>query len=194
VDEAHFFALSAKYKLFRKLLINHSGIKWQIVKMFKSLKIIIATSLLFLTPALAQNNSPHLSALNGAQIVSQNAYLNAAGFAGRRVLVMFWKYECAPCRVEMVNFNSIRRAVGNIPIILVVPKFTNLEMGAMRPAFENGAIVAVKNNYLQTLGIMGDAEGGVPYSLMFDETGIACIANLGPTDAKTAQNMKNSCN
>ena len=159
-------------------------------------KLILIIALIFSFPlrAAAQEIDPSINILDGAQIVSKNIPLQTNKFLGRKVLVMFWKYDCPPCRVEMLEFDKTRAALGKIPVILIIPKFTKLENSALQPAIKNGATIAIiGNNYSDVLGDLGDAEGGVPYSVLFNEKGKACIANLGPTNAKIVKDMVRQC-
>lgn len=145
-------------------------------------------------PAMAQNDEPHINMLDGARLVTQNGTLQTRNLLGRKSLVMFWKYDCPPCRVEMLEYSRTKRALGNMPVLIIVPKFTKLERNALAPAINNGAIIAqVDSNYSNLLGDFGDAEGGVPYSVMFGPNGRACIANLGPTNASVVKDMIKSC-
>lgn len=159
-------------------------------------KLILIISLVLCLPlyANAQENDPSINILDGAQIVSKNIPLQTNKFLGRKTLVMFWKYDCPPCRVEMLEFDKTRAALGKIPVILIIPKFTKLENSALQPAIKSGATIAVIGaNYQNIIGDLGDAEGGVPYSVLFNEKGKACIANLGPTNAKIVKNMVRQC-
>ena len=159
-------------------------------------KLILIIALIFSFPlrAAAQEIDPSINILDGAQIVSKNIPLQTNKFLGRKVLVMFWKYDCPPCRVEMLEFDKTRAALGKIPVIMIIPKFTKLENSALQPAIKSGATIAIIGaNYQNIIGDLGDAEGGVPYSVLFNEKGKACIANLGPTNAKIVRDMIRQC-
>lgn len=159
-------------------------------------KLILIIALIFCLPlyANAQENDPSINILDGAQIISKNIPLQTNKFLGRKTLVMFWKYDCPPCRVEMLEFDKTRAAIGKTPVILIIPKFTKLENSALQPAIKSGATIAIIGaNYSNVLGDLGDAEGGVPYSVLFNEKGKACIANLGPTNAKIVKDMLRQC-
>lgn len=159
-------------------------------------KLILIIALIFSFPlrAIAQEIDPSINILDGAQIVSKNIPLQTNKFLGRKVLVMFWKYDCPPCRVEMLEFDKTRAALGKIPVILIIPRFTKLENSALQPAIKSGATIAIIGaNYQNIIGDLGDAEGGVPYSVLFNEKGKACIANLGPTNAKIVRDMIRQC-
>lgn len=159
-------------------------------------KLILIIALIFSLPlrAVAQEIDPSINILDGAQIVSKNIPLQTNKFLGRKVLVMFWKYDCPPCRVEMLEFDKTRASLGKIPVILIIPKFTKLENSALQPAIKSGATIAIIGaNYQNIIGDLGDAEGGVPYSVLFNEKGKACIANLGPTNAIIVKDMIRQC-
>ncbi len=159
-------------------------------------KFIFTALSIFAIPfyANAQEIDPSINIIDGAQIVFKNAPLQTSKFLGRKVLVMFWKYDCPPCRVEMLEFDKTRAALGKIPVIMIIPKFTKLENSALQPAIKSGATIAIIGaDYQNIIGDLGDAEGGVPYSVLFNEKGKACIANLGPTNAKIVKDMVRQC-
>ena len=160
----------------------------------KKISLFVLSCLLLPLFAIAQTADPSINIIDGAQIVSKSTPLQTNKFLGRKTLVMFWKYDCPPCRVEMLEFDKTRAALGKIPVILIIPKFTKLENSALQPAIKGGATIAIiGNNYSDVLGDLGDAEGGVPYSVLFNEKGKACIANLGPTNAKIVKDMVRQC-
>ena len=118
----------------------------------------------------------------------------AGGVAGKKVLVMFWKSDCPPCLVEMSGFENIRKAAGAMPIIVVTPTWGKKEQYFLQKPIKNSALILkYKTGFNNALEYFGDPEGGVPYSVMFNEKGIGCISNLGPVNAKVMKDMFNEC-
>lgn len=156
--------------------------------------IALVFIMLFATPLMAFDDNPNIVSINGLRIVPQNSRLKTDDLIGRKSLVMFWKYDCPPCRVEILEFAKIKKALGNIPIIIIIPDYSKRERAALLPASNNGAIISVADGrMIELMEVLGNPEAGVPYSVLFDNNGFACIANLGPISVKTAKNMLKEC-
>lgn len=167
--------------------------------MFKKLKSVLALVLAafgILAPSFsgAQEAAPMLAAFNGATYADNGKTFSANQFAGKKVLVMFWKSDCPPCLVEMSGFENIRKAAGAMPIIVVTPTWGKKEQYFLQKPIKNSALILkYKTGFNNALEYFGDPEGGVPYSVMFNEKGIGCISNLGPVNAKVMKDMFNEC-
>ncbi len=156
--------------------------------------IVLVFIALFATPLMAFDDNPNIASLNGLRIVPQNTRLKTDDLIGQKSLIMFWKYDCPPCRVEILEFANIKKSLGNMPIIIIIPEYNKRERAALLPASSKGAIIIAADGRMNELmEILGNPEAGVPYSVMFDKNGFACIANLGPISAKTAKNMIKEC-
>ena len=144
--------------------------------------------------ASAQDGIPWFSNLKNATYAQSGKKFEPKAYFGKKSIMMFWRSDCAPCLVEVAGFDKVRQAAGNIPIIMVVPSFNKKDQYFLQKPIKYSAhIVLYKGNYNKMLEYFGDPEGGVPYSVMFDENGKGCISNLGPVNSKTVKDMYAEC-
>lgn len=142
----------------------------------------------------AQSTNSYIGALRLGYVAgSGEIRFNERAYLGQNVLLMFWASDCPPCLVEMRGFLAIKRQAA-MPIIIVTQDWGRRERMLLEKPRANGAIIVEsRQSFENLLGYFGDTENSIPYSVLINPDGTACIAHLGVLTAPKMREMQSEC-
>ncbi len=112
------------------------------------------------------------------------AWVDAADFDGRVLLVNFWATWCAPCRREMPALNEIDQQYGD-DVAVVGLAIDDLEaVRNFTAELDISYPIAVGNaDVMATQKAWGNGAGALPYTVLVDRSGVIRWQHLGEVTA-----------
>lgn len=107
-----------------------------------------------------------------------------ASLRGTPLIVNFWARWCAPCRQEIPEFVKAQRAHPDLRIVGIGLEDNAEAVREFTQAYEiNYRILLAKDQGLALLNALGDAQAGLPYTLVIDRQGRIVQRKLGAMKA-----------
>lgn len=152
-------------------------------KLNTMLKRLLAPALIALLP-LSAMAAPTLEQTNFAKLQGGNTTI--AAYKGKVTVLNFWATWCGPCREEMPMLNRLRAKLAPKGVEVVGVALDNKEEVS---AFVNQLKISypILLGDSDTLGLMrslGNATGGLPYTLILDRKGKIAAKLTGLLDEK----------
>jgi len=117
-----------------------------------------------------------------------------APWAGKPLLAVFWRSDCAPCLKEMELLPALAKRNADLPILLISLQdeaHTKAHLPAL-PA--NVHVLVAKDDGRDTLTAFGnDKILALPYSVMLDTKGAPCGKRFGVLAAENIQQWRKQC-
>ncbi|KMN37426.1 MULTISPECIES: TlpA disulfide reductase family protein [Chromobacterium] len=147
------------------------------------LKRLLAPALIALLPLTAMAAAT-LEQTSFATLQGGNTTL--AAYKGKVTVLNFWATWCGPCREEMPMLNSMRAKLAPKGVEVVGVALDNKEeVGAFVRQLKISYPILLGDS--DTLGLMrslGNATGGLPYTLVLDRKGKVAAKLIGRLDEK----------
>lgn len=105
---------------------------------------------------------------------------------GKLLLVNFWATWCAPCRSEMPLLINAQKQYGARGLQIIGPALDDADSVKKMAADLklNYPVMADYNSADAAMLLLGNPEGGLPFSVLFDAQGRIVETMLGSLDAK----------
>ena len=112
------------------------------------------------------------------------AFVRLSDFAGKVVVLNFWRSDCPPCVAEMPVLSEFSQANTDIPVIGIATE----EASRARRFVERHRIAYLQLSApAQSDGLLrrfGNATGALPYTVVLDAQHKICISKAGAVDTQ----------
>jgi len=120
-----------------------------------------------------------------------NAPLAMSSLKGKPLVVNFWAQWCRPCRQEMPEFVALAKRAGNklniIGVALEDYADDALEFAQSR-GINYPLVFAGAADGIDLMRSLGNAQGGIPFTVIIDAQGEIIYAKLGLMTAEALEN------
>jgi thiol-disulfide isomerase/thioredoxin len=121
------------------------------------------------------------------------AFVRLSDFAGKVVVLNFWRSDCPPCVAEMPLLSGFSQANADVTVIGIATE----EASRARRFVERQRITYLQLNApAQSAGLLrrfGDASGALPYTVVLDTQHRICASQVGAVDAAWLQVAPGRC-
>jgi thiol-disulfide isomerase/thioredoxin len=122
------------------------------------------------------------------------AFVRLSDFAGKVVVLNFWRSDCPPCVAEMPLLSGFSQANAEIPVIGIATE----EASRAQRFVERHRIAYLQLSApAQSAGLLrrfGNASGALPYTVVLDTQHRICASQVGAVDAAWLQVAPGRCN
>ncbi len=108
-------------------------------------------------------------------------FVSPTDFAGHTLLYTFWDRDCPPCREDIAGLPTLRKAQPELAIVVVSVSDRQATRRLARTlAPLNIPLLIIPGNARALLRELGNAQGTLPYHVLFTSDGKACGNWQGP--------------
>jgi peroxiredoxin len=122
-----------------------------------------------------------------------SAFVRLSDFAGKVVVLNFWRSDCPPCGAEMPVLSEFSQANTDIPVIGIATE----EASRARRFVERQRISTLQLSApAQSQGLLrrfGNTKGALPYTVVLDEQHKICLAKVGAVDTQWLKTALGRC-
>jgi thiol-disulfide isomerase/thioredoxin len=112
------------------------------------------------------------------------AFVRLSDFAGKVVVLNFWRSDCPPCVAEMPLLSGFSQMHAEVPVIGIVTE----EASRARRFVDRYRIATLQLSApAQSDGLLrrfGNATGALPYTVVLDAQHKICISKAGAVDTQ----------
>lgn len=146
-------------------------------------------SLVFLPACASAENG-----LSFRQIYPQDKIVTLGHAQNAPVLVIFWRSDCAPCRIEQPILIEVARSHPQLHIALISlqDEAQTRNYFGTSPA-SNMAILIAQDNAKKILLSMGDTRAALPFSAYLNADGTICETHYGVLGTEIVNNWIEEC-
>jgi thiol-disulfide isomerase/thioredoxin len=126
--------------------------------------------------------------------LEQTPPVTQAEWNGQQTLLLFWRYDCAPCLKEAVSLPDILTKHPDIPVALVALHEAE-ELRRHAPSLPHQVRLLVAEEDPRTLlsRFGNDRRLALPYAVLLNASGALCATHYGMISSEAISEMKTQC-